>query len=258
MVRIAFISLLLLLQAGCNRATRAEFDEIPPESTVSVAYLKSRCNDPVSVAITEDLSIIAQVVANDLYGEFHHEIVVQDDSGGITIDIDRENLFESFPIGARLLVRCNGLRLRNYGGKIRLGIQPDPLLGEDGIPADEIDRYIRILCRDEKLPHTPSLTFGMIQDRHIDTRVRFDRVRFADADQRWCDMDPLSGRYLSSEREIIDEAGNRFRVRTLWCCKYADELLPKGQGSLFGVIDCFGGVFSLRVTTHEIVFSQQP
>ena len=188
--RISLLTLpvLLTLPAGCDRATQPEFTVRPPEPQNSVAYLKSLCDGKSSVAIAQDITIRGFVTANDLYGEFHRTIVVEDASGGET-------------------------------------------------------------------PSAQLLTFDAVSARHIDTRVRFDDVRFADAGKTWCDTDPETGRAVATEREIVDTRGRTFTVRTAATCVYAKEPLPQGTGSLYGIIDYFAGKYTLRVTNREAEFS---
>lgn len=104
-------------------------------------------------------------------------------------------------------------------------------------------------------PSAQLLTFDAVSARHIDTRVRFDDVRFADAGKTWCDTDPETGRAVATEREIVDTRGRTFTVRTAATCVYAKEPLPQGTGSLYGIIDYFAGKYTLRVTNREAEFS---
>lgn len=242
----------LLLSVSCNHASQALYDETP-ERLLSIAGLKTLCDGQSSVVITRDVVIRGQVVANDLYGEFDRRIVLQDASGGISLALDGNRLSERFPFGIQIEVRCNGLSLCDYGGKIELGLTPGQY-GCSPIPTDEIDLHLRISSRNEALPRARDLTFAEVGSQHIDTRVRFRDVRFATPGQHWCDTDPETGQTLTTEREIIDPQGNRFPVRTVRSCDYALETLPAGSGSLIGVIDYFGGKYTLRVTFHEMEF----
>lgn len=136
--RISLLTLpvLLTLPAGCDRATQPEFTVRPPEPQNSVAYLKSLCDGKSSVAIAQDITIRGFVTANDLYGEFHRTIVVEDASGGISIAAEGSPLADLYPFGIVATVRCNGLTLCDYGGKIQLGTTP----GDGGagcIPREE-------------------------------------------------------------------------------------------------------------------------
>lgn len=248
------VCISLLLAAGCNSATKPRFDEIPESGTVSIAGLKALCNGFSSVDITHNAYIRGQVVANDLFGEFYREIVIQDDSGGIAIALEGDALADRFPFGALVEVNCHGLTLSDYGGKVGLGTQPDEN-GKGEIPADEIDRYIRVSIGEATAPRAKVISFAEVSHEFVDTRVRFEGVRFVDNETTWCDTNPETGRIVTTEREIEDPEGARFRVRTLWNCDYANELLPAGTGSLTGVIDYFGGQYTLRVTFREREFS---
>lgn len=250
-IAVGWISLLVGL-SGCNSASAPRYEPAPEETRISIAGLKSHCDGQSSVPITEDLSIRGQVVANDIYGEFDRQIVIQDASGGIAIALDGARLHDWLPFGILVEVRCNGLVLSDYGGKIELGYVTDEF-GRRTIPADVIDRYIRVLDLAQETPRVVRLSFDQVDSRHINTRVQFDGVRFLDQGASWCDTDD-SGLAVTTEREIVDENGQRFLVRTLRNCDYAMEELPAGEGSLTGVIDYFGGKFSLRVTFHEMDF----
>ena len=248
------VCISILLAAGCNSATKPRFNEIPESGTISIAGLKALCNGLPSVNITRNAYIRGQVVANDLFGEFYREIVIQDDSGGIAIALEGEALADKFPFGALVEVSCHGLTLSEYGGKVGLGTEPDET-GKGEIPADEIDRYIQVSTETEAAPRANVISLAEVGQEVVDTRVRFEGVRFIEPGATWCDVDPDTGRIVSTEREIEDSQGNRFRVRTLWSCDYANEILPEGVGSLTGVIDYFGGKYSLRVTFREKEFS---
>ena len=123
------------------------------------------------------------------------------------------------------------------------------------IPREELARYIRTEPPGGETPSAQLLTFDAVSARHIDTRVRFDDVRFADAGKTWCDTDPETGRAVATEREIVDTRGRTFTVRTAATCVYAKEPLPQGTGSLYGIIDYFAGKYTLRVTNREAEFS---
>ena len=250
-----FLLLLMFLAAACNTATEPRYPDDPdPETLHSIAYLKTLCAGKSSVTVTRDIVIRGFIVGNDLYGEFYKTIVVEDATGGISIAADLEPLAADYPWGSVLTVRCNGLSLYDYGGKILLGTTP----GENGvgrIPREELPRYLSVAPPDgEEMPRATVLALTEVSQQHIDTRVRFDGVRF-ETSGTWCDLDPETGRSVTTERTIIDAAGNRFTVRTAGTCLYAREPVPSGTGSLYGVIDYFAGKYTLHVTNREAVFS---
>lgn len=250
----AIACLSLLLVAGCDKATKPGFTEESEVSRHTVAYLKSLCDGRSSVAVTQDITIRGFITGNDLYGEFDRTLVVEDASGGIQIAAGGSSLADDYPFGAIATVRCNGLTLCNYGGKIELGSAAGDY-GAEAIPQEELSRYIRVSQPGEGEKHRAApLTFEEVGARRIDTRVRFDNVRFADPGATWCDTDPETGRTVATERTILDAGGREFTVRSAATCAYAKEPVPSGTGSLYGIIDYFAGKYTLRVTNREAVF----
>lgn len=241
--------LAALLLTACDTSTEARFGE--PEAIRSITYLKSLC-EGTSVAVRHDITIRGRVTGNDRFGEFYKTLVIEDTGGGISIAADHTELWPDYPFGSEVTVRCNGLSLLDYGGKILLGTTP----GESGvgrIPARELHRYLRV-SRPEGVQTLPlRLSIPEIGIQHTDTYVRLDGVRFSDTGN-WCDTDPETDQDITTEHRITDQAGNAFVVRTSGTCIYAKEPVPEGTGTLCGVIDYFNGKLSLRVTNYEAEF----
>lgn len=246
------VVLLLLLGAGaCDKASRLDF-EAPPEGTLrSIMQLKSLCTSD-GVVVSQEISIRGTVTANDHFGEFPRTLIVEDASGAIQIAVDATGLNAPFPFGATVTIQCNGLALGKYGNRVLLGAAPDGQYGVTRIAAADVSRHIR-REEDGELFYPATLTFEDLSPEHIDMYVRFDEVRFMRSD-RWCDLDALQ-HPVTTERELVDAEGNTFIVRTVATCIYAKEPLPSGTGSICGIIDYFGGKYSLRVTARQIFFS---
>ena len=97
-----------------------------------------------------------------------------------------------------------------------------------------------------------------LNPRYVDTYVRIDDVSFTESPAAWCDRDPESGRYTTTERTLTDAAGDMLTVRTAGTALYAGEPLPEGRGSLCGIVDCFNGKYTLRITGFETSFAATP
>ena len=69
-----------------------------------------------SVAITTDGIIKAQVVANDQSGNFYKQIIVQDETGGLAINIDAYSLYTSYPVGRFVYIPTQCLLLAIESG----------------------------------------------------------------------------------------------------------------------------------------------
>ena len=242
------ISLLAILFAvGCDRATTIGFEnEEDPRPECSIARLKSLC-DGQYYPIAGQTVVRGIVTGNNRYGEFYNQLVIEDASGGIAIAAEYTAAENPYPLGEELIVYCNGLTLYDYGGKIMLG----KVAGESTcIPRSELDAHLRLSGREAMHRTAAPASIGGLTAAHVDTYVRIDGVHFTER-ASWCEFDPETGRYLTTERTIEDAAGRTLAVRTLGGCLYADEPLPEGSGSLCGIVDRFNGVYSLRVTGFE-------
>lgn len=250
--------LICMLSCACDRSSTLAYDQVPGR-TVSIAYLKSLCDGP-QFAVVQQIAISGRVTGNNRYGEFPDEIVLEDASGGIRISADYPALTNPYPLGCKLTVYCNGLTLYDYGGKIEIGKPTDEAdywaSGPDRrIPAEELARYLRIIDDEACRPAAQRIDPNALTPSLIDTYIRIDEVRFAEPGT-WCDRDPQTGRPVTTERRLTDEAGNPLplSVRTSGSAIYADEPLPSGCGSLCGILDYFGGAYTLRITAFETAF----
>jgi len=241
-----------LFLTGCDRASELHYDD-PPGQVHTVAYLKSLCPTEGAHVVREQLTLRAAVTANDLFGEFSKTIVAGDESGGIEISIEHDDLSRLFPLGVEVEIRCDGLAVGEYGGKAVLGAPPTSVYSVDRIPATELNRYIRVVDRGNHR-RAELRTFADLTIRDAGRYVRFEGVRFTDPNALWCDIDPETQAWTTTERQLADAAGRTLSVRTLAGCSYAAEPLPSGTGSVQGILDYFNGAFSLRITNREFFF----
>ena len=252
MKRIVILLIIALALWACSDSV-APFDETP-HGVVSIAHLKSLAKSE-SYTITDDISIEGYVVANDLFGEYHKSIVISDESGGIEIAIDTNKTASQFPISARVVVYCSGLTIGDYGGRLTLGAIPEGRYTIDRISAKDITRYFLVDKTKPKAIEPTRLNINEIAEQHIGNYIRLDDVTFASqAGLEWCDKDPASGEYTTTERTLYDRKGNAFAVRTIAECRYRNERIPAGYGVVCGIVEYFNGNYSLRIVNHMIEF----
>lgn len=232
----------------------AEDDGSKVTGVQSISVLKSLYNSGPT-RIVQDLSIQGYIVANDDSGEFYKEVVVEDDTGGIVVSIDDDALYAVCPLFSFVTVNCRGLALGSEGGTLMLGIYPAGEYVVDRIPAAERNRYLSVTAAAARREPI-LLTFETLAPHHISRYVRFDNVRFADSGKTWCDRNPETGEPETTDRTLLDRNGTALTVRTDRRCDYAGKLLPKGEGTLCGIIEYFNGEYRLRVTNHEILFEE--
>ena len=252
-MRTTFVHSLLLavlLLMACNEATSIDHEAEEVYGLHSIAYLKSYATRDAR-RIEASLVVEGVVTSTDRLGEFERELIIADESGGISIAIESAELYRRYPIGSRLQIYCNGLTLYNFGGRIELGDERDAYL-RNGIHIDHLERYIRLLTPTEGDPAPTIKSITTIAPSDVGRYVRLDRVHFVEQGL-WCAED-ADGKPVATEHPIQDESGAQFWVRTLPTCHYAKEPLPAGKGSLYGIIDYFNGRYTLRVVNYGVQF----
>ncbi len=88
----------MLAAAGCDRATEPRPREEQPVRH-TIAYLKSLCDGAESRLVTREITVRGFITANDRYGEFYKSIVLEDETGGITVAVDQTGTAAEFPFG---------------------------------------------------------------------------------------------------------------------------------------------------------------
>ena len=257
MRRIIGHSLLLLLvwAAGCNRATAPAPDGSDPAvGLLSIATLKARCSTAARTIVREELAVQGVVTANDRYGEYRRQLVIEDRSGGLLIDLEAEELCLRYPIGTLVTLFCNGLTLTNDDGRFEVMADPDHPFGERGIPADAIAGRLRIEAAAAEAPRPAVRRLDELGAETLDTFVCVEGVRFTDRSIGWCRQDPRTEEFLPTRHPIADREGHTFTVRALGSVSYRLDPLPEGEGRLCGIVERSGGSYALRVTDRGLYF----
>ena len=246
-----FLLAVVFAIVACSSATSLSPEEESGEGVVSIAHLKSLAGSSTTL-LTEELLIEGIVTANDCYGELHQRLIIEDASGAIGIALAGSSLHRIYPVGTQLVVRCTALALCNYGGKPELGAG-----SEEGYttPLSDEQRtaHLRIKQEASAWPQPLKIRINELTPSLIDRYVRLDEVEFLESG-RWCAFDPEINRPITTEHTLLAPEGHTLIVRTLGSVSYANEPLPEGKGSLYGVIDYFGGRYSLRVVNRGFDF----
>ncbi len=253
MRRIASINallILLLLLGHCNQASEPNFEN-PALAITSIRQLKALAEGSAT-HIRQEILIEGVVTANDHYGEWEQQIHLEDATSGITLALSEANCYRRYPIGASVRVACNGLLLYNYNGSLLLGTEPDAY-ARIGLSANQEAAHLR---RTDEHPTTPTpllITLPITEPRAADRFVQIDGVHFS-ASGTWCKRDPETNRHIHTTHLIIDEQGEELSVWTHASADYANEPLPEGKGSLYGILETSYEGYRLRVTDRHIYF----
>lgn len=242
---LIIILLTTILHVGCSRDTY--YDDTTHRR--DIAYLWSLSKDN-SIAVKEVATIRGMVAANDKHGEITHSIVVVDDSGGIEIAIDAENIDDIIPLYSTVEVKVAGLYIGRQGKKCILGTRPTGEYVVDRIKERDLALYMTILDR-EQLIAPKRMDIGDIDNRHMLHYIYIEEAQFIDEEQglTWCDCND-EGRYIESIRHITDGT-NTLRVACSAECSYASAKIPSGKHMFYGIVDYVKGDIALRIVDNQ-------
>ncbi len=259
---------LLLLILSCNK----KFDEPPlnadPEIpvTMTIQELKARYQGTgIFETIHDEQVISGVVVADDRSGNFFKQIVIQDETGGLPIQIDMNSIYSSYPIGRRIFVKLKGLMMGDYGGTIQLGL--DSVRSSDGrflnlgrIPQTLLPNYITGGSYGNVVTPKiikPSQFSGNINDALLSTLVQINNVEFRDAD--------LIKTYANAESPTQESARNftikpcddtkSIVLRNSSYATFAGLPVPQGNGQMAGILSVFNNTLQIAIRdTFDIQF----
>ena len=120
------LSVILVTINSCKKTFDAPPAPSDPNLTVThtIAQLKAMHTVAGSLdMINSDMIIAGTVIANDKSGNLYKTIYIQDATGAIQLSLDASGLFNSYPVGRKIYVKCKGLCVSDYNNMIQLGVK---------------------------------------------------------------------------------------------------------------------------------------
>ncbi len=247
-----------------NACVKKEFTE--PESTCddqnytithTIAQLKTLFTGD-TLRITEDIIIQGTVTSTDQYGNFYKEIVIQDSTDALCIMADASYMYTKFPVGQKIYIKCKDLYLGKSYDVVKLG----STYMEYGIKyfgriqgQAFIDDHFIKSC--DNNPLEPELiTLADIGPFYVYKLVKIENVQFKgeELNSTYADVTNLE----SINHNIIDEDNNTLIVRTSGYAAFAGDSLPKGSGTIIGILGKYNDDYQFYVRKiDEVDFSQE-
>ncbi|XZF13751.1 DUF5689 domain-containing protein [Chitinophagaceae bacterium MMS25-I14] len=258
-MRIVRFSLLVLLAGALmtGACVKKKIDT-PPDTTHNdpgltvthtIAQLKALNgkykggDDTTSIGV--DATIAGIVVADDRSGNYYKQIVIQDSTGGIVIDIDAYSLYNDYPVGRKVYVKCKGLVLGYYGGLPTLGESFDEQLNINGISGNQIDQHIvkadvghiitpKVVTLDQV--NTFSATDPADQAL-LNTLITIPDVEFADGELSKTYTDPSA----TTNRTVQNCSGLNIILRSSNYANFHALPMAQGHGSITAIYTVYSG-----------------
>lgn len=250
----SFFTGLVIVAVSINMSCNKKFDEPPvyqaPDITpdLTIAELKALHVTGKFEQININKTIGGIVIADDRSGQFYKTIIIQDETGGISVNLDGYDLYSKYPVGRKVYIKVNGLYLGDYNKLVEIGGGIDnsgssPRL--DDIPSVLIDRYVIKGSLDNVV--TPAVVkVADLNDSYQNMLIQLNDFEFSLADTSKTFADPSLGS-SAVNYTIKSCTGESILLRNSSYADFAGYKLPGGKGNIIAVYTVFGTTKQLNI-----------
>lgn len=210
--------------------------------------------------IVDDITIYGVVVGDDRGGNYYKQIVIQDSTTGIPVLLSKNGLYNEYPVGRKVYIKCKGLYLGSYGSLIQLGAQPDATGSLTEIPSNLISNYVvkanfdlnQIVPKVVSISDLKNINGNL---KLLSTLIQLDSVEFVGSD---CSVPYADAPTISSatERKVEDCAGNNVVLRTSGYSYFRTSLTPSGRGRLLAIYSRYNSTPQLTIRdTNDVAMN---
>ncbi len=243
-IRTTLLSLLAVV-LSITACVKGDFDEPPINiptvdfsSNTTIAALKALYQGSLD-SISDDLIIKGKVVANDESGNLYKKLVIQDETAGIEILLNKTSLYNEYKLGQEVYVKCKGMYLGDYGGLIQLGYTYENKIGQ--LPEILIPDHMFRDSLPGGIPEPVQIDLGADNSAYLSMLVSIDNATFADGGKdTWATADATTNRTLTA-------SGKSIVVRTSNYANFALDTIPSGYGKVLGILSSYNGTLQLTV-----------
>jgi len=239
--------------------TRCDGTEVTCDATAltpnaTIAELKNALGENDLLQITEDWIIEAVVTATDKSGNLYKAVYIEDETGGIRLNINLRDLYlRGYHRGAKLRIKLKDLYIGKRSGEIQLG---DIYRGSIGRITDDIDQD-HIFFLNETVDVQPvDVSITSLTHADLGKLIRINNVKFIDSDvaeffaltaENSSRGNPAAGNRML---RACDNSGE-ITVRTSGYANFAAAHVRYGTGSITGILSCYDRNRDGEITNDE-------
>ena len=247
------ISIVIML--SCNK----KFDEPPaymaPDltPTLTIAQLKMMHATGNVESITTDDIIEGVVIANDSSGNFYKQIIIEDSTAGIAINIDDYNLYSSYPVGRNVFIKLNGLILYDDNKLIQIGGSKDANNNINPIAAPLKNQYV--IKGVGNVPVAPKvIDVSDLNDSYQNMLIQLTNMEFSEADTAKTYADTSSSKNAVSF--VLKNCSNKsVTLRNSGFVSFAGANVPNGNGSITSIYSVYNTSKQILIRdTNDVQF----
>jgi len=211
------------------------------KATSTIQELKTLYADELTL-IDTNIIIKGTVTANDKSGNIYKAIFIQDSTDGLQISLNAYELHNLYHVGDLIYVKCQGLYLGKYGGQVQLGSDYEGAVGRIEEPL--IEDYL--IKSDGGVPIVPQeLNLAAPNGSLVNKLVVIHNTQFKYSETSGTYADGVN--HIDYDRHIEDCDGNSMIVRTSGYADFANDALPKGNGSMIAVLTKYNSDYQLVI-----------
>lgn len=249
---------MAILMAGCER----DYDAPPlnepiytgAQPNLTLKQLKEKYSAATAespLEIMENYIVKAYITGNDESGNIFKQIIVQDATAALPIQLDQGNVYTTYRRGQEVFINLKGMCISVYGGEQQIGW-----------PGAALYRMtyetFKKLVQKNGWPNADNVKPEIITDI---SKINLDVTRMA---YRLVQLEGVTfenggkNTYAAANgygSEILKDAhGNTLTVRTSNYASFAYETLPVGTGTVVGILGRFNGAWQLTIPVLSDVF----
>jgi hypothetical protein len=257
-----FMPFLLLFFGACKleqyKEPKSTNEEFNFASAITIADLRSSMGFSGAKEIKDNVVIAGYVIANDRTNNLFKQVIIDDGTAAIPILLDAFNLYNDFPIGRRVYVRCKGLYTNFYYKLPQLCFMPDEQGASIPIPFYLWSNFLAVSTESITIkPIEISLKDSMLAQPNLFNRlVHIIDAQIADtllSNQYALDADLNSATNI----QLMDCDSNMISIRTSGFASFRKAIPPKGRGSITAIYSVFNNTAQLLLRdTVDINFSR--
>ncbi len=210
------------------------------ETNATIQQVKEAYNGGLT-QIADDLVIKGVITANDASGNFYRLVYIEDETGGIRLRLNRNNLYtdSKYAVGNTLIVRAKDLYVDDVNGEIQLGDIYNGNLGN----IEEEKMLAHVINTETEGDVTPTvLSIDALSTADIGKLVTIENVEFLSNDA----AQPFA---LNNDtnRTFTDCNGNTLIVRTSSYADFKNNLTPEYNGKITGILNTYNGTYQIWI-----------
>jgi hypothetical protein len=243
---VLFFVIVIYVILSCNK----KFDEPPsyvaPDltSTLTIAQLKALHTAGNAESIATNDIIEGVVIANDSSGNFYKQIIIEDSTAGIAINIDDYNLYTSYPVGRNVFIKLNGLVLYDDSKLIQIGGSKDANNNINPIAAPLKGQCV-IKGSRNVLVSPEVVDISDLNDSYQNMLVQLTNIEFNEVDTAKTYADTSASKNAVSF--VLKNCSNKsITLRNSGFASFAGANVPNGNGN----ITC---IYSVYNTSKQIL-----